>query len=291
MSASMSRRSFVRGLLNIAAFGTLTGTSGAAYVALGEPYWLEITQHDIILPGLPSAAEGLRIAHLSDLHLSEVVSEDYIMQAMQATMRQQPDLIIMTGDYVTHGSSYIPAVARAVGTLTAPLGVYASLGNHDHWSGGLEQLIDNFEAVGVTVLRNSNVRLNMEGELWLAGIDDVMERADDLERAMHAIPSTATTILLAHEPDFADQAAQAGVALQFSGHSHGGQVNIPLIGTPILPSYAQRYPSGLYHVPGSNTQVFTSRGIGMVQPAVRFNCRPEVAILRLHSAIRVEMNE
>lgn len=284
MSAHMSRRSFLRGLLNITAFGTLSGSSGMAYAALGEPYWLEISQHTITIPGLPAAAEGLRIAHLSDLHLSEVVSEDYIMQAMQATMQQQPDLILLTGDYVTHGRRYIPGIARTVGTLTAPLGVYASIGNHDHWSGGLDELIHRFEAEGIAVLRNSNTQLNVAGELWLAGIDDVLEQADDLEQAMHGIPSTATTILLAHEPDFADQAAQAGVALQLSGHSHGGQVNIPLIGTPILPSYSRRYPSGLYRVPGSTTQVFTSRGIGLVRPAVRFNCRPEVAILRLHSA-------
>lgn len=277
----MNRRTFLRAVFNITAFTSLTGTSGVAYVTMGEPYWLEITQRDILIKNLPAAAEGLRIAHLSDLHHSEDVSKEYLLQAMQATMAQQPDLIVLTGDYVTHGRHYISGVAQAMGTLSAPLGVYASIGNHDHWSGGLGQLIHAFESVGVRVLRNANQRLNIEGELWLAGIDDVMEHADDLPKALSGIPDSATTILLAHEPDFADVAAQAGIALQLSGHSHGGQVNIPFIGSPVLPSYARRYPSGLYRVPGSASQVFTSRGIGMVHPAVRFNCRPEVAVLRL----------
>jgi predicted MPP superfamily phosphohydrolase len=122
------------------------------------------------------------------------------------------------------------------------------------------------------------------GDLWLVGVDDPWATGDNLDRALQGIPDGVMRVLLAHEPDYADRASERQIPLQLSGHSHGGQVRLPFLGAPILPYMGTRYPIGLQRVPGTLTQVYTNRGIGMVQPAVRFNCRPEVTILRLIAA-------
>ena len=138
------------------------------------------------------------------------------------------------------------------------------------------------EAFDLPVLFNANVRLPVgSADLWLAGVGDVWEGHADLDRALAGIPSGATTILLAHEPDYADRVAGQKVALQLSGHSHGGQVRLPLFGSPILPWLGRKYPYGLHRV--GDMWLYTNRGVGLVPLAVRFNCRPEVTLIQLVS--------
>jgi predicted MPP superfamily phosphohydrolase len=256
--------------------------SGAGYSLYAEPHWLSIDHVDVPIPSLPAALHGIRIAQLSDLHASSAIGAQQISQAVAATLHEQPDLIVLTGDYVTSGLSHLPDLA-SLANLQAPLGVYAVLGNHDHWTGNPQQIAQTLINYGIQMLHNTHVQIRSGGaaDLWLAGVDDVWEQAADLSAALHGIPVGATTVLLAHEPDFADTAAQRGIHLQLSGHSHGGQVRLPLLGAPVLPWLGERYPIGLQRVAGTHTQVYTNRGIGMVTPAVRFNCRPEVTILRL----------
>jgi predicted MPP superfamily phosphohydrolase len=167
--------------------------------------------------------------------------------------------------------------------LRAPLGVFAIPGNHDYWT-HIGTVLNELRSAGLTVLRNSSYRLEPRGApLWLVGIDDVWERHDDLAAGLAGVPTDEPVLLLVHEPDFADMAARVPhrIFLQLSGHSHGGQVRLPLLGSPILPWLGRRYPAGLQEVPESALQVYTSRGIGVIEPPVRVNCRPEVAVLTL----------
>ena len=168
------------------------------------------------------------------------------------------------------------ACAKALARLSAPRGVYAILGNHDYWTDA-EEVTRLLEQNGITVLINDACPL--ADNLWVVGVDDVWSGEVDLDKAMAGVPRTATTILLAHEPDFADQAQGRGFAVQLSGHSHGGQVRVPFTSRPVLPFLAWKYYAGLRTV--GDLLVYTSRGMGTMQPPFIFNCRPEVTLLRL----------
>jgi predicted MPP superfamily phosphohydrolase len=173
----------------------------------------------------------------------------------------------------------LPGVLRLLTPRDATLAI---LGNHDHWTDArlIRQLIREGGAIDIcnavyTVRRGNR-------QLHIGGVDDIWEHKDDLPTVLKALPGDEAAILLAHEPDFADTSAATGrFDLQLSGHSHGGQVAIPLFGPPILPRLGQKYPNGLYQV-GSMFQ-YTNRGLGVVSPRVRFNCRPEITIFTLES--------
>jgi len=158
-------------------------------------------------------------------------------------------------------------------------GALASLGNHDHWTDA-DTVAGALSDAGLTVLRNA-AREVADG-LWIAAVDDVWEQRADLDQALADVPASATVVLLAHEPDYADTVAAGGrVSLQLSGHSHGGQIRVPFVGPLVLPRLAHKYPAGLYRV--SRMWLYVNRGVGLVRPAVRFNCRPEVTLLKLQA--------
>ena len=156
------------------------------------------------------------------------------------------------------------------------------LGNHDHWTDA--EIVHRVLAErGITVLRNASFVLERGNKrLWIAGIDDAYEGKADLPAALAEVPTGEATILLAHEPDYADYVAPFPVDVQLSGHSHGGQVRLPGIGPLILPALARKYHTGRYRV--GSLQLCTSRGIGVINPPVRFNCPPEVTLITLKSA-------
>jgi uncharacterized protein len=158
----------------------------------------------------------------------------------------------------------------------------AILGNHDHWNNAA--IVEGaLQDRGIPVLRNRSVPLERgHHRIWIAGIDDALVEAADLDKALHNVPRSETTLLLAHEPDFADFAARFPVDLLLSGHSHGGQVRLPGIGALILPALARKYPIGLNRV--GSLQVYTNRGLGVINPPVRFYCPPEVTFVTLFSS-------
>lgn len=276
---SMTRRGFLRWLAMTAGSIGVMGFGGWKYAWDVEPWWLALERIKVPLAGLPLALEGLTIAQLSDLHWSEDVKEGHVARAVDMVLEAQPDLIVLTGDYVTHKAQYIADCARELARLTAPHGVYAILGNHDYWTDA-RVVRAGLEDVGLPVLLNANVRIPVDdADLWLAGVDDVWERHADVDRALKSIPPRAITVLLAHEPDYADQVVGRRVALQLSGHSHGGQIRLPLFGAPALPRWGRKYPYGLRRV--GDMWLYTNRGVGLIQPAVRFNCRPEVTLIQL----------
>lgn len=277
--SKMSRRVVLKRILGCLGVSVVAGVGGPAYAALVEPHWLALERVTIRLTGLPPQAVGLRMALLSDLHLGPDVDQEQIARALDLVLDAAPDLVLLAGDFVSQ-SRAIPDCAAAVSRLRAPGGVFACLGNHDHWTAP-ERVTRALTGAGVTVLRNRAVEV-VDG-LWLAGVDDVWEEQEDLDAALVDVPPGAPVMLLAHEPEFADAVAADGrVALQLSGHTHGGQVRLPLIGPPILPYLGQRYPAGHYQV--GQLQLYVTRGVGLISPAVRFNCRPEVTLMELRES-------
>jgi len=275
----VTRRGFLRWLGLLTGSLAATGLGGWKYTSDVEPWWLALERIGVPIAGLPAALEGLTIAQLSDLHWGKDVKAGHIARAVDVAMETHPDLIVLTGDYVTYSAFDSADCARELARLEAPKGVYAILGNHDHWTDP-QVVRSRLEAEGLPVLINACVRVPVgEADLWLAGVDDVWERKADIDRALAGIPPGAVTVLLAHEPDYADQVVGRGVALQLSGHSHGGQVRLPRCGAPVLPMWGRKYPYGLRCV--GDLWLYTNRGVGLIRPAVRFNCRPEVALVQL----------
>jgi uncharacterized protein len=278
----MDRRSFMR----VAAAGVAAG-AGAAVLGVGwttlvEPNWLVVERIDVRLPRLPARLDGLRVAQLSDLHISQHTTAGDIGRAAALVMRQSPDLIVLTGDFIWREVwQYAEHLVEPLRSLHAPLGVYAVLGNHDHWEGATLTARVLAEA-GVTLLVNRALRLNVDAPLWLVGLDDVWERKHDMRAALDGTPDADCKLLLVHEPDYADRATAFPVDLQLSGHSHGGQINLPHYGRPVLPYLGQKYPAGLYQV--GDLALYTNRGIGVISPPVRLNCPPEVTLLTLRAA-------
>jgi uncharacterized protein len=180
---------------------------GVGRTRYGEVGWLRLEQITVPVPHLPSQAVGLRIGHLSDLHVSQAITPAYVAEAVQLLIAQQPDLIAITGDFVTWGQRYLQAAVASVAPLQAPLGVYAVFGNHDHWC-GTARLAALLAEVGIVVLRNNHRCIDLHGiPLWLIGLDDAMLGYANLPLAMHGVGAEGLRILLAHEPDIADAAA------------------------------------------------------------------------------------
>lgn len=269
--------------------GALSVTTSAA--ALGgvysfkvEPNQIQIERVEIALPRLPGAFNGMTIAQLSDLHLGPYVSEEHIAQAVQMTNALKPDAIVLTGDLVNSSWHYIQPCIELISKLDAPLGVYAVLGNHDYWVGYLNLMLETVRKTEIKLLRNQAIPISRgRSTIYMVGIDDMWLHLGNINRALENLPHNACKIVLLHEPDFADIAARAEIDLQLSGHSHGGQVRVPFWGPLILPKYGEKYPMGFYRV-GNFTRLYTTRGVGVLPPAVRFNCPPEITLLTLTTA-------
>ena len=267
------------------AWAGATALVGVAYSTVIEPRWIEVTPVSLALPGLAPEFCGFRIVHLSDIHMGDWMNAARLHDVVRSVNTQSPDLVAITGDFITRRSeSYLRDLACGLSRLNARDGVVAVLGNHDHWSGA-RMVRDVLAASGICELANTALTLHRAGEhLHIAGVDDILVGRDRLDLAIAHLPADGAAILLAHEPDFADESAATGrFDLQLSGHTHGGQVVAPVVGPLLLPYLGRKYPSGRYRV-GEMIQ-YTNRGIGMVSPYVRFNCRPEITVLDLHARV------
>lgn len=269
----------------------LWGTFGAAVAGLAyyafriEPHWLRVKYVQVRLPRLPRAFHDYRIGLISDIHMGGWMTPARFQPVANALHAIQPDMIAITGDFVENYSDYA-ATMLAVGLEalpTPPDGTFAVMGNHDYRY-GVNRVRPILAQTGIIDLENSVHSLERDGErLHIAGVDNVTVGKACLDTVLDQLPTDGAAVLLAHEPDFADLSAPTGrFDLQVSGHAHGGQVRLPFLGIPILPTLGQRYPAGRYQV-GSMVQ-YTTLGLGMIPPHVRFNARPEVVILILESA-------
>lgn len=265
--------------------GTLAGASALALAARGtalvEPAEIEVTRLNIPLRHLPPAFDGLTIAQLSDMHLGAWMTVERMERVAEYVNDLQPDVIALTGDFVhLLRAPSRDDLIRSLGTLRAKAHIVGVLGNHDHRRGA-SRVSAYVREAGVTLLVNEHITLTRGADtLYIAGVDDIWFRQHDLARALDGIPPESAVVLLAHEPDFADEAAATRrVGLQLSGHTHGGQIRLPFIGAPVLPWLGQKYDAGLFWVDGM--ALYVNRGIGMTPPYVRINCRPEVTLITL----------
>lgn len=265
----------------------LAGTGFAIEGFFREPTHPVAEHIEIRLARLPEIFDGFRIAQITDIHFGPYMDQPELEKSVRIAQGFQPDLVALTGDFVSHpffqrnGLEGARNAEPCAEVFARGNGVpkIAVLGNHDHWNGA-DLVAGALQERGIPVLRNRAQAIEREKQfLWIAGIDDALEGHADLAQAIAKIPPTDATVLLAHEPDFADHAAKFPVDLQLSGHSHGGQVRIPGMGPIILPAMAHKYHTGVNRV--GRLQVFTSHGVGVINPPVRLFCPPKVSLITL----------
>jgi predicted MPP superfamily phosphohydrolase len=250
-----------------------------ARAALSEPYMLTIEHKRIKLDRLPPVFDGFRIVQLSDVHHGPFSSREQIERAIETANRLQPDIIALTGDYISKERHYAAPCAEMLGKLKARFGVYAVLGNHDHWVDA-PLLTDLFRAEGITVLINEGMRFEQNGEtFWIAGVDDSMVGLEDISLALAGAREDEMKLLLAHNPIVLRRAVRASVDLVLSGHTHGGQVAIRGERSSARPR--KRALQGLWRQ--GNTQIYVNRGLGTVVLPIRYGCPPEISLLELRS--------
>jgi predicted MPP superfamily phosphohydrolase len=262
------------------------------YATRVEPTWLELSRHNVPIPGLPRHFAGLRVVQLSDFHAGRHVTGAYLDEAVALAQRQNPDLIVLTGDFVHKGFKYVHRVARVLGRLRASHGVFAVLGNHDFSIRNalgirryrhLHQVVaDALENQGIRVLRNQTVRLvRGDGALNLTGVEDLWSRQCDLELAYAGTNHAEPRLVLAHNPCTVEHLGDRRCDLMLSGHTHGGQVDLPGLGRVTLSKRGKRFAAGMYRV--GSTHLYVNKGVGFGF-RVRYNVRPEVALLTLQPA-------
>jgi predicted MPP superfamily phosphohydrolase len=251
--------------------------------AFSEPLMLSVERHEIALRRLPRELDGLRVVQLSDIHNGPFTAPGSIERAVEVANGLDPDIVALTGDYVSHEREFAAPCAEILGKLKARCGVYAILGNHDHWTDAA-LITDLFRAEGIKVLVNEGMRFEHPerpgAAFWLAGVDDTMVGLEDLPLSLAGSRADELKLLLAHNPIILRRAARAGVDLVLSGHTHGGQVTWrserSASGRP-----RRRLLRGLGRQ--GATQIYVSRGLGTVVLPVRYGCLPEVSLLELKS--------
>lgn len=264
-------------LLGAAFIGT------AIYATRIEPSWLRVKYVPIKLSRLPKAFHDTRIVQITDIHMGGWTTRERLMEAVNLINQLRPDVVAITGDFVDrHSNSLMDDLIVPLSALNPVDLTVAVMGNHDY-AFNVSAIRRVLQTANITELRNSVHTLKRgDAALHLAGVDDIARHRDSLDTVLDQLPDDGAAVLLAHEPDFADVSAPTGrFDLQISGHAHGGQIRLPLIGMPLLPSYGKRYPSGRYQV-GDMVQ-YTNRGLGMIRPYARFMARPEITVFILEA--------
>ncbi len=261
----------------------LSGFVVCAYAVTARRWFFQVRELDIPVRGLDPSFDGYTIAQLSDLHIGANTPLWWGLRWVEATNAAKPDLVAITGDMVTSGVVFHEDIAELVGGLEAKDGVVVSMGNHDYFGDG-EPLITLLVQNGARVLRNEGMTVAREGgRLFVSAIDDTWTRRADLTRALEARPDGVPVVLLAHDPDRFPQAAERGVDLVLSGHTHGGQIAVPFLARWINASkLAHHYHLGIYRIGSSILHVHP--GLGTTGPPIRLGVAPAIVLLRLRAA-------
>jgi len=281
--ATFSRRSLLAG----GVFGALAAMCLSArelYVARYiNPYAPQLEYVELPLPPSIASMDGLKIGFVTDTHVGPFISLDDLERSLDLVRAEKPDLLLLGGDYISESPRYLAGTAELLGLLAAeaPLGCYAVMGNHDYSITGA-YAIKTLGDVGIPILSNDVAEVKVGSDsLWIAGIDETLLGSPDPAGTMAKVPKGGVALALWHEPTFAEQAAAAGAFAQLSGHTHGGQVRLPVVGPVGLPIHGHRHVIGLSSANGM--PVYTSRGVGVYRPPIRINCPPEVTIVTLVS--------
>lgn len=246
--------------------------------------YFEVTEVDVHLTSLDPAHDGLRIVQLSDIHIGDGVPDGRVMRAVQEVNALEPDLIVMTGDFVTTKRDPLSRVPELLEPLKGPR--VAVMGNHDHWS-GLKQIHDGLEKIGVTVLQNENTALRLRGvDFNVIGIDDHTTKNDDVELAYRGA-GKPSRLVLTHTPSCAKKLPAWEDVLCLSGHTHGGQWHVPKLTKGFYKAAGQQWYRGNYRVRGNQLYVNRGLGFGHGTHLPRFWSDPEVTVftLRYHQPV------
>ena len=238
-----------------------------------------LEQRDFTLADLDPRHDGLKIVQLTDVHVGHATPAGRVRAAVVQANAFSPDLVLMTGDYLSHGERGLGLLREQLAGLKAP--VLAVLGNHDHWVDA-DGAADVLKSFGYEVLRNENTTLTLKGEpLTVVGLDDLHTRNTDVPKAFRGAPHKGSRLVLAHVPRTAELLQDYRASLCLSGHTHGGHLNIPGVTKALLRTMREKYLAGRFHVDG--TQLYVSRGIGGAVMPFRINAPPEVTLITLHS--------
>jgi uncharacterized protein len=241
-----------------------------------------LNEYELHVPGLNPAHEGLRVAQLSDIHVGQATSDIRIRRAVMAVNASAPDLVFLTGDYVTHSPKPLPRVREVLAGLNGP--VYVVLGNHDHWVNA-PYLREGFERLGYTVLQNEHRVVNVRGApATVLGVDDGRTGRDDVNATFRGAPTSGTRLVLAHTPPTVEKLPEYAGLVQFSGHTHGGQFVVRGLTEAIFRRAGQPYIRGHYTVRGNQLYVNQGLGFGFGGPYLRRGTEPEVAFFTLRAA-------
>ncbi len=290
----MTRRFFLSLLSkSVPGAGLLAAGAGTYAVAL-EPSWIEVRRVGIPVRGLPPTLDGLRVVHISDIHRSDLVSGHYVTEAVQMALALAPELVALTGDFITASPEGFDQLARELAPLGAAAPTFAVPGNHDYvqlfrWMKpalplGAEQLSETLARAGVEVLRNERRLAPVRGgagAVELVGLDDLWSGHFDAQRAFGSDQPEAPRLVLCHNPDAFRSISRRPFDLLLAGHTHGGQVRLPFLGAPLSPVEDRRFLAGL--VTAENRRVYVNRGLGYNR-RIRFGVRPEITLLTLASA-------
>jgi predicted MPP superfamily phosphohydrolase len=282
----ITRRSFLKflgyGLIDL----VLLSMGGIVYDMVIERGSFSVETIQLKLKRLPQVFSGLRVAQISDIHMGGWMNPKRFQQVADLVISEKPDILLITGDFLL-GHEFSEAAKQAIldlipilSSLARFIPSFAVLGNHDYWTSS-EAIRQMLYSCRIADLTNTVFTVTRENEnLHLCGVDDIWQGDVRLDEVIAKLTDKSVAILLAHEPDFADTSAATGrFDLQISGHTHGGQVTLPLLGPPIRPYLGQKYPIGLYKI-GEMFQ-YTNRGVGMARLPIRFNCPPEITIFVL----------
>ena len=281
---TLSRRSFLKksALYGITLLTSLAG--GRYYMEEVEPEWVDISHFKFSHPLIPPSFNQTRIVQFNDTHIGFQYDLSSLKKTTNIIRSFKADLICFAGDLFDNPVEYqiTPDFYEILNSLTAPLGKYAVYGNHDHGGYGTELYEQVMDKCGFKVLKNSSDILLKDGDsILIAGVDDSSLGFPNIARALQGKPENLFTLLLSHAPDYANAAASHPVNLQLSGHSHGGQVQIPLIGPLITPPHAKEYQEGLYEI-REGFSLYVNRGLGTTRVPYRLLCRPEITVFDLY---------
>lgn len=299
--SAISRRQFL--IDGAGAAAILSAGSGAASATLVTPWHIRVTRYTLVMPNLPPELDGLRLAQVTDTHLGPRIPESHVAEAVRIALALKPDLVVLTGDYVHNSTIQIEHAAALLAPLAAPgatpIGAVGTLGNHDHYVDA-PRVRSAMRDAGVLMIDNDRVYIDAATRqlvntpsasgLCIAGVGDLYRDVIDLDRALRDAPHGMPLLLLSHNPDVAempelrrhDDPSRGRVDAMLCGHTHGGQVRLPIIGAPGVPSrFGQKYASGL--VQGPVCPVIICTGIGMSVAPIRFGVPPEVVEVTLVS--------
>ena len=256
------------------------------YSTLVEPRLIKVTEHEVSISGLPWAFDGLKIVQLSDLHVDIWTTPKHVRSIVRRVNAMRPDLVVLTGDYVSRTEANIGPAGDALAGLKSKYGAYAVLGNHDYWTDA-ERMAHALRKSGIDVLfdEKREIRIGRDS-ICLAGFDDEWEGNPDYEKALEGMSSNDICIAIAHNPDAVLSLGGRPVNLLLTGHTHGGLINIPRVGPPLSTiKLGPKYSSGMFRF--GNMRMYVCRGIGTgTGYHIRFRCPPEISVFILRRAAR-----